>query len=323
MALIDAQGRHINYLRLSITDRCNLRCRYCMPPQGIRKGPQILSFEELHRIARVAVSIGLDKIRVTGGEPLVRKGAVDFLGKLSAIPGLSELVLTTNGVLLRQMAEPLRRAGVQRLNVSLDSLKPEVFAYVTRGGDLQTVLDGLAASEEAGFPPPKINMVIMRGINDEEVLDFAALTLRKAYAVRFIEYMPTVIDPDWRSRWVAADEVLERIQRRHELRPIEHSERAGPARNFHIAGAPGTIGIINPISHRFCEQCNRIRITATGLAKGCLFAAEAMDLKPLLRADDEILRQTLRAMVANKPARHGLLPSQPPREPFSMAQIGG
>jgi len=323
MALIDAQGRRISYLRLSVTDRCNLRCRYCMPAEGIRKvgSNDILSFEELLRIVRIAVSLGLDKIRVTSGEPLVRKGVIGFLRELAAIPGLGELVLTTNGILLRDMAEPLRRAGVLRLNVSLDSLRPTTFAHVTRGGDLQAVLDGLAASEKAGFPPAKINIVVMRGINDEEVLEFVALTLRKAYTVRFIEYMPTIMDPDWRSRWVPASEVLERIQCHHQLQPLEHADGAGPARNFRIDGAPGRIGIINPISHRFCEQCNRIRITPTGLAKGCLFDAGAVDLKPCLRAGDDVLRETLRTMATNKPSRHDLF--APQGQPFSMAQIGG
>jgi cyclic pyranopterin phosphate synthase len=325
MALIDAQGRRINYLRLSVTDRCNLRCRYCMPAEGIHKlaSNEILRFEELHRIARVAVSLGLDKIRVTGGEPLVRKGIIEFLRALAAIPGLTELVLTTNGILLRAMAVALRSAGVQRLNVSLDSLRAATFAHITRGGSLQAVLEGLAASEDAGFPPAKINVVVMRGVNDEEILDFATLTLSKAHVVRFIEYMPTMIEPDWRSKWVPADEVLERIQRQYRLQPVEQSEHAGPARNFQIAGAAGTIGIIHPISHRFCEQCNRIRITATGLAKGCLFAPGAVDLKPCLRQGEDVLREALRAVATHKPARHELHAPTARALPFSMAQIGG
>lgn len=325
MTLIDEQGRRINYLRLSVTDRCNLRCRYCMPAGGIHKlnHSDILSFEDLHRLARIAVGLGLDKIRVTGGEPLVRKGVVGFLRQLAAIPGLTELVLSTNGMLLPEMAKELRRAGVQRLNISLDSLRPEVFAQITRGGNLQQVLDGLAASEDAGFPPPKINVVVMRGVNDDEVLDFAALTLRTAYTVRFIEYMPTMMDPDWRSMWVPAHEVMARIQQRYLLQSIEVADRAGPARIFRITGALGTLGIISSISHCFCDRCNRIRITATGLAKGCLFAADAVDLKPSLRAGDHVVRATLRRIVTSKPARHGLRAPQPQNKPFSMAQIGG
>ena len=325
MTLTDSQGRRINYLRLSVTDRCNLRCRYCMPPEGVPKlsHSDILSYEDLHRIAWQAVGLGLDKIRITGGEPLVRKGVVSFLEKLATIPGLTELVLSTNGVLLRQMARDLRRAGVQRLNVSLDSLKPETFARITRGGDLQQVLDGLDAAAQAGFPPVKINMVVMRGVNDDEVLDFAALTLHKAFTVRFIEYMPTMLDPDWRSLWVPGRELLERIEQRYPLRPLDTADRAGPARNFRIAGAAGTLGVITPISHHFCDRCNRIRVTATGMARGCLFAGCGVDLKPYLQAGDEALREVLRQIVTGKPVRHGLLAAQPAYSPFAMAHIGG
>jgi GTP 3',8-cyclase len=325
MTLTDSQGRWINYLRLSITDRCNLRCTYCMPPEGIPKltHSDILSYEDLHRVARQAVCLGLDKIRITGGEPLVRKGVVGFLEKLATIPGLTELVLSTNGVLLRHMAQNLRRAGVQRLNVSLDSLKPETFARITRGGNLQQVLDGLDAAEQAGFPPVKINMVVMRGINDGEVLDFAALTLRKACTVRFIEYMPTMLDSEWRSLWVPGRELLERIEWRYPLRPLDVTDRAGPARNFRIAGAAGTLGVITPISHHFCDRCNRIRITATGMAKGCLFAGHGVDLKPYLRAGDAVLREVLRQVVTRKPVWHNLLAAQSVPAPFAMAQIGG
>jgi cyclic pyranopterin phosphate synthase len=296
-----------------------------MPPEGVPKlsHSDILSYEDLHRIACQAVGLGLDKIRITGGEPLVRKGVVGFLEKLAAIPGLTELVLSTNGVLLRQMARDLRRAGVQRLNVSLDSLKPETFARITRGGDLQQVLDGLDAAAQAGFPPVKINMVVMRGVNDDEVLDFAALTLHKAFTVRFIEYMPTMLDPDWRSLWVPGRELLERIEQRYPLRPLDTADRAGPARNFRIAGAAGTLGVITPISHHFCDRCNRIRVTATGMARGCLFAGCGVDLKPYLQAGDEALREVLRQIVTGKPVRHGLLAAQPAYSPFAMAHIGG
>ena len=325
MILTDTQGREINYLRLSVTDRCNLRCTYCMPPEGIPKlsHNDILSFEDLYRTAEQAVKLGLNKIRVTGGEPLVRKGVLGFLEKLATIPGLTELVLSTNGVLLRQMAGDLRRAGVQRLNVSLDSLRPETFAWITRGGDLQRVLDGLDAAEQAGFPPVKINMVVMRGINDAEVLDFAALTLSKACTVRFIEYMPTMLAPDWRLLWVPGRELLEHIEQQYTLQPLGAADRAGPARNFRIAGAAGTLGVITPISQHFCERCNRIRVTATGVARGCLFAGRGVDLKPYLRAGDEVLRAVLRQVVTGKPVQHSLLAAQPAYSPFAMAHIGG
>ena len=193
--MIDTYGRKINYLRLSVTDRCNLRCRYCMPEDGIPLLPQggILSYEELYLVSRTAVSLGIEKIRVTGGEPLIRKGILDFLSRLAGIPGLRQLVLTTNGLLLNEMAGRLKAAGVQRLNISIDSLVPENFRRITRGGEVSRVLSGIAAAEAAGFPI-KLNMVVMRGVNDHEVVDFAALTLDKPFAVRFIEFMPSGAD---------------------------------------------------------------------------------------------------------------------------------
>jgi cyclic pyranopterin phosphate synthase len=324
MSLTDAHGRRINYLRLSVTDRCNLRCRYCMPAEGVPKlsHHDILSFEDLYRIARQAVSLGLEKIRVTGGEPLVRKGVVGFLERLAAISGLKELVLTTNGMALRDFAADLRQAGVQRINISLDSLKPEIFAVITRGGDLKQALDGIAAAETAGFPPVKINMVVMRGINDDEVLDFAALTLGKPYTVRFIEYMPATLEPGWKSLCITGHEILERIGQRYRFHPLG-ATTGGPAENFRIDGAAGTLGIITPISNHFCERCNRIRITAAGLAKGCLFGAHAVDLKPYLAGGDDALREILRQIATAKPARHGLNNPEVPHAPFTMAQIGG
>ncbi|UFS69206.1 GTP 3',8-cyclase MoaA [Geomonas sp. RF6] len=324
MALIDSFGRRINYLRLSITDRCNLRCSYCMPAEGVPKlqHESMLSYEDLFRVASTAVEVGIEKIRVTGGEPLVRKGVVSFLERLAKTPGLKELVLTTNGVLLGEMAHDLRRAGVERLNISLDSLKPETFKRITRSGDLGKVLDGIAAAEDAGFPPVKINMVVMRGVNDEEVLDFAALTLKKPYTIRFIEYMPTLKCQGWHEKSFSGGEILERIGERYPLLPLVSTEMAGPARNFRIEGAPGSIGIITPISGHFCDSCNRIRITASGMVRGCLFAEKGEDLKPLLKDDDpEILRETLRRIVTEKPDRHQLADKE--SGGVAMSQIGG
>lgn len=324
--MIDRYGRRINYLRLSVTDRCNMRCSYCMPPGGVTKlaHGDMLSYEELFRVASESVALGIEKIRITGGEPLVRKGLVGFLWRLAGIAGLKELVLTTNGLLLGEMARSLRRAGVRRLNISLDSLRPETFAGITRGGDLRKVLAGIEAAEEAGFPPVKINMVVMRGVNDDEVLDFAALTLHKGYTVRFIEYMPTIREEGWRSRCVPGGEILERISRRYSLLPLVGAEMAGPARNFRISGAPGSIGIITPISGHFCGSCNRIRVTAAGFARGCLFSGAGLDLKQSLHsADQGELRETLRRVITGKPGRHQLADEEPGHEAFAMSQIGG
>ncbi len=323
MELIDTYGRRINYLRLSVTDRCNLRCSYCMPPDGVPKlaHGDMLSYEDLFRVARESVALGIEKIRITGGEPLVRKGLVGFIWRLAGIAGLRELVLTTNGLLLGEMVVALRRAGVRRLNISLDSLKPETFSSITRGGDLRKVLDGIAAAEAAGFPPVKINMVVMRGINDDEVLDFAALTLHKGYAVRFIEYMPTIREEGWSSRCVTGAEILERIGRRYPLLPLVGADMAGPSRNYRISGAAGSIGIITPISGHFCGSCNRIRVTAAGFARGCLFSGSGIDLKQSLHSSDQgELRETLRRVIVGKPGRHQLADDD---TPVAMSQIGG
>jgi GTP 3',8-cyclase len=324
MQLIDTYGRRINYLRLSVTDRCNLRCSYCMPTQGVAKigHGEVLSYEEMYRVAREAVALGIEKIRITGGEPLVRKGVVQFLGRLSQLPGLKELVLTTNGVLLKEMALPLRRAGVQRLNISLDSLQPELFAAITRGGELSRVLEGIAAAERAGFDALKINMVVMRGINDQELLDFAALTLDKPYLVRFIEYMPTLREPGWETLSLSGQEILERIAGRYQLLPVVGGELAGPSRNFRIKGGRGGIGVITPVSGHFCDSCNRIRVTSTGLVRSCLFSGSGVELRPYLETGDpRLLREVLSDIVAAKPGRHRLGEEGQPQ--VAMSGIGG
>jgi cyclic pyranopterin phosphate synthase len=326
MSLIDSYGRKINYLRLSVTDRCNLRCRYCMPAEGIPKlkREDILSYEELILLAETAVQLGIEKIRVTGGEPLVRKDIIYLLGNLSKIPNLRQLVLTTNGVLLAEMAESLMLAGVRRLNISLDSLRHSTFAEITRCGDLEKVLAGIRAAEEAGFPI-KINMVAMRGINDDEFADFAGLTLTKPYAVRFIEYMPTMKEAGWQSLFISGDEIIERITRHYPVKQIDREDHlSGPSRDFRIDGAAGTIGIITPVSRPFCSECNRIRVTSSGMAKGCLFDNKEYDLKPLLRTGNAVaLREALREIVRNKPEKHENFNKDSACESLEMSKVGG
>lgn len=325
MELTDPYGRKINYLRLSVTDRCNMRCVYCMPAEGISmlSHGDILSYEELLLVAKTAVAAGIEKIRVTGGEPLVRKGIVPFLERLAAIPGLQQLVLTTNGLFLDGMAAELRQAGVQRLNISLDSLRPETFASVTRGADVRRVLAGIEAAERAGFPI-KINAVVMRGINDDELLDFAAMTLDRPLTVRFIEYMPAIRNDDWQSRIVPGEEILDRIGRRFPMAPLERDGRDGPARTFRIEGAAGTIGVITPVSGHFCGECNRIRVTSAGMARSCLFSDAGCDLRPFLASGDEAgLAAALRGIVASKPGRHSLAEDEQGHTPFAMSAIGG
>jgi cyclic pyranopterin phosphate synthase len=326
MKLTDSLGRQINYLRLSVTDRCNMRCFYCMPKEGVAdKGHDaILSYEELLLIAEAAVEIGIEKIRITGGEPLVRAGIIGFLGKLSTIPGLKHLALTTNGLLLTEMASDLYKAGVQRLNVSLDSLNPLTFCTITRGGDLGSVLAGLKAAERAGFPPPKINVVIMRGINDAEVIDFAEMTREYGNPVRFIEYMPVVKEKGWQRYCISGDEILQRITAHYLLEPVDKGAYSGPSRDFRIPGARGSIGIITAVSGHFCSECNRIRVTSTGQAKGCLFSDQKTALFPWLRPPDRKgLTEVLRSIVSDKPERHNISEDGYTHTNFRMSQIGG
>ena len=326
MALVDSFGRRIKYLRLSVTDRCNLRCQYCMPAEGVPKirHEEVLSYEQLCRIATEAVALGIEKIRITGGEPLVRKGIVAFADRLAAIQGLRELVLTTNGVALRELAGPLRRAGVHRLNISLDSLSPEVFSSITRGGELSRVLDGLDAAREAGFPAPKINVVIMRGINDAEISDFAAFAVRRSCTVRFIEYMPTRGVRDWQTYAVSGAEIIERLRASYSLIPVQDREASQPARNFQLEGTAGRVGIISAVSQHFCNTCDRIRVTAGGVARACLFGKDSgVDLKPYLAGSDQELREVLKQIVWSKPDRHRLSVNASETAWVAMSQIGG
>ncbi len=325
MYLADNHGRKINYLRLSVTDRCNMRCVYCMPETGIDKCQHvdILSYEQFLLIAKAAVALGIEKIRVTGGEPLVRRGILDFLAELTKIQGLKQLVLTTNGVLLPEMAQGLKDAGVQRLNISLDSLHPQMFRQLTRTDLLPQVLAGINAAEKVGLPY-KINVVVMRGRNDNEILEFANLTRDHDCTVRFIEYMPTLKEKDWRSQVISSHEVLERLHQHYSLHPVERGPLSGPAEEFAIAGARGRIGVIAPLSGHFCQDCNRIRITASGRVRTCLFSDYETDLKPLLKLDDvKVVAHELRRLISEKPACHTLNSQVAGHSPFSMAQIGG
>lgn len=325
MQLVDNYGRKINYLRLSVTDRCNMRCRYCMPEAGVSKlgHDDILSYEQLFLLAQSAVSLGIEKIRVTGGEPLVRKGIVDFLARLAQLPGLKQLVLTTNGLFLPELAVSLKQAGVQRLNISLDSLQPERFAEITRRDELDRVLAGIAAAERQGLPV-KINMVVMRGVNDSEILDFAARTLESNCSVRFIEYMPVIKGENWQSLVLPGSEILERIAARFPYVPVVKGELAGPAREYRIAGAKGTIGVITALSGHFCADCNRIRVTSSGKVKNCLFADREYDLSKVLASGDAAaIQAVLRELVERKPARHAMNEQEAGHQAFTMAQIGG
>ena len=314
--MTDGCGRTIDYLRLSVTDRCNYRCRYCMPEEGVckREHREMLTLEELAEVAAAFVVCGVRKIRLTGGEPLVRRGIVDLCRQLRAIPDLRELCLTTNGSLLPDLAAPLRAAGVDRLNISLDTLRPERFAQMTRLGQLSDVLEGIRAAEDAGFRDLKFDTVLIGGFNDDEIADFAALTRDHPREMRFIELMPMGPCADWdRACFLSADTVLERLPE------LEQIESSGVARRYRLPGAAGTIGLISPVSHDCCADCRRIRVTADGKLKGCLHSREEIDLRGLHGWQ---LQNAIRQGIAQKPQRHHLT-ERKSDTPRNMNQIGG
>ena len=312
--LTDSYQRPIDYLRVSITDRCNLRCVYCMPLGGAVKldHEDILSYEEFLRLIQIAVNMGINKVRLTGGEPLVRKGVIDFCRRLTRITGLQSLSLTTNGVLLEELGQDLYAAGMRRINVSLDTLQREKFLRITRRDEFDRVWRGIQAAERLGFNPVKINVVVMRGINDDEILDLARLSLLHPYHIRFIEFMSINNDSLWTTseHYFSADEILAKLHQVGSLEPVVVQHTNGPARHFRWPDAPGMIGIISPISHHFCPSCNRIRLTADGKLRNCLFSDQEMDIKTPLRqgATDSELSQFLKESIVNKPEKHSLQP---------------
>ncbi len=300
--------RPVTYLRVSVTDRCNLSCFYCLPVAGLKRmeHAEILSYEEILRVIRVAAAAGVTKVRVTGGEPLVRKDVLSLVERAAAVPGIRELCLTTNGTRLAALAKPLKDAGLTRINVSLDSLKPGSFRSITGADSLPAVLEGLDAAREAGFSPIKLNTVVMAGINDGEIADFAALTLTAPYWVRFIEFMP-IGGPWTRERVVATAEMKRAIEER--LGPLAPAPAAGadagPAEMFTLPGALGRVGFIGAVSGHFCDSCNRMRLTADGRLKPCLFSDIEVDVKGPLRAgcDEAALAEIYRRAIGIKPRR--------------------
>jgi len=315
----DAFGREICYLRLSVTDKCNCRCTYCMPAKGVptRTHDDVLSFEEMEAIVRAACELGVRKVRLTGGEPLVRRGIVGLVAMLAQVPGVDELVMTTNATLLAPMAARLRDAGLDRVNVSLDTLDAERYARITRTGSLDDALRGLAAAREAGFENTKVNCVLMGGVNDDEIIALASLARDADLSVRFIELMPMGECASWPAgRFVSADVVL---------RSLPDLERVGSddvAELYRMPGWQGTVGLIRPVSHRFCSGCDRIRVTADGMLKPCLHSAAELPLRGLA---GERLLSAIAEGIAAKPVGHSLgeggsRASQTPRD---MNEIGG
>jgi len=326
--MYDKINRRIDYMRISVTDRCNLRCVYCMPTDGVRAlgHDDVLSYEEILRVAKVATALGISKIRLTGGEPLIRKGLTGFIRQLAEINGIDDLSLTTNGTLLEPNAEELRDAGITRINVSLDSLRPGRFKELTRGGDLDRVMRGIEKAESLGFVPIKINMVPVRGINDDEIEDFARLTLEKPYHVRFIEFMPIGDRKFWdESKVVPTSEVMDRISKIGELEPVGQEGEKGPATLYGLPGAKGILGFISPVSNHFCGSCNRLRLTADGKLRPCLFAESEIDLKTPMRAgcDDEEIARLMVLALEVKPEGHQLAEGVKKRYSRTMSRIGG
>jgi GTP 3',8-cyclase len=305
----DLYHRRIDYLRLSVTDRCNLRCTYCMPEEGIPRldHDEILSYEEILRLARIATRMGITRIRITGGEPLIRKDLVYLCANIARMPELENLSLTTNGLLLSQYARALFDAGIKRINISLDTLQRAKYAAITRRDCFEQVWSGIKAAREVGFAPIKLNAVVMQGINDDEVEDLACLTYHYPFEVRFIEFMPFQ-SGDGQNRFVAADEILERLGAVAPLLPATSQNSSGPARHYRFPNSLGKIGIISPISQHFCQTCNRLRVTADGKLRTCLFSSEETDLKIPLRegASDKEIMEGISAAIKRKPARHDL-----------------
>jgi cyclic pyranopterin phosphate synthase len=325
--LIDRFNRRINYLRISLTDRCNLRCIYCMPPEGEKKlrHKDILRYEELLRIARIGIKLGINKIRLTGGEPLVRKGVQEFIPMLTSLSGLDDVSITTNGVCLKDNLETLKAAGIKRINVSLDSLKRLNFKLITRFDYFNEVWEGIEKARDMGFYPIKINIVVMKGINDNEVLDFARLAIDQPYHIRFIECMPIGLQTN-NTAFVSNSEIEKALVKTlGPLIPLSHGRNDGPASRFRFDGGKGEVGFISAISDSFCKDCNRLRLTADGMILPCLLSNTEVDIKEPLRRgclDEELIKVFLKA-VDLKPPSHPLNLEHEQMVYRKMCSIGG
>ena len=308
--MIDQFGRRVEYLRVSVTDKCNLRCIYCMPLEGLTwlRRDELLNYEEIETIVRVMAGMGLRRVRITGGEPLIRRDLPDLVKKISAIPEIEDLSLSTNAVLLADQAQDLRDAGIQRLNISLDSLQQErVDELSRRPGSFPKILEGLEAAERVGFTPIKVNVVLIRGRNDDEIEDFALITKERPWHVRFIEVMPTGSNLDLSANsFISCQEALGRVRAIDNLEPIDGPFGNGPADYYQFPGAPGTVGVITPMSHNYCHRCNRMRLTAAGQLRPCLFGEIETNLRDHLRAGED-LRPLIEETLQIKPERHYLV----------------
>lgn len=325
--LQDGHNRRVSYARISVTDRCNLRCSYCLAPAfSPHSRSRILSYEEIVRLVRVLATLGVDKIRLTGGEPLVRRHIDVLIARIKAIAGINDISLTTNGVLLEKLATPLWDAGLRRINISLDTLDRKRFNEITGRDYFDRVRSGIEAALAVGFNPVKINVVVMRGVNDDELVDFAALTLKYPLHVRFIEYMPIGVASTWSGDKVVTEaEILERIS--SALGKLESvvAQSSGPARLFSLPEAPGRIGVIAAMSNHFCATCNRIRVTADGLLRPCLLSDNEFNLKKVLQGSDDYagIADIVRQAVAAKAPEHEMACNAERKCTRMMSTIGG
>ena len=327
-ALVDGFSRPITYLRISVTDKCNLRCVYCMPEEGLPwlRRDEILSYEEIARIVSAGARAGVRSVRLSGGEPLLRKHLERLVSELAAIDGIDDIALSTNGLLLAAQLPELKAAGLRRVNVSLDTLREDRFEAIARRPGLDAVLRGIDAAIESGLAPLKINCVVMRGQNDDELADFAALTRERPVFVRFIEVMPVHDNLGLqRDAYVSSDEILERVRSIGEIAPVAGPGGNGPARYFAFDGAPGAVGVISPLSHDYCDRCNRVRLTADGRLRLCLFGDHALDLRTPVRAGASLeeLTALLQSAMLIKPERHHLRLGEASSRMRAFSEIGG
>lgn len=326
--LTDMFARSISYLRISLTDHCNLRCQYCTPQEGRAKlaNEELLRYEEILRVVRIAVSLGIEKVRLTGGEPLVRRNVLGFIKELAEIPGLADIRLTTNGVLLAEHAEALQKAGINKLNISLDTLRPERFRQITGVDAFAKVWAGISRARELGFSPVKLNVVALKGVNDDEFIDFARLTLTEPLQIRFIEFMPIGASAMWdKGKYISSGEIMELLKPLGTLEPVPARRMDGPARIYRFPEAVGSVGFISPISHHFCDRCNRLRLTSEGRLRSCLLSDQETDLRERLRsgATDEEIRDLIVTTILNKPKGHAVLPDGGGSCHGQMSRIGG
>lgn len=317
----DRYERKIEYLRVSVTDRCNLRCRYCMPQGGItskKTRSDMLSLEEIYEVVEVCSSMGIRKVRITGGEPLTRKGIPGLIHNINKLSNIKDIAMTTNGILLKDKAKELKESGLKRVNISLDTLDDEKYKHITRFGSLKDVFEGIEEAKKVGLLPIKINVVLIGGFNDDEIEDFVNLTIDDDIHVRFIELMPVGQAADWaKEKFVPNTLILDRFK---ELIPIPKEDKSSPAEYYKLPEAKGSVGLINPISHRFCSNCNRIRLTADGKLKPCLHSNQEIDIKEALRSGKDI-KSVIETAINVKPRRHHINEGESVKR--DMMRIGG